>query len=273
MNPELRHPLSEKSQYHVWEVEQNLVTPELKQPVSGECQNLFRKVGQKFKPADRDSVVNPGLKQAKVYPVTKCSICEKDFLTVRSLEIHARSGHTFYNCEFCEEKFIKKFNLKYHIVKNHPVSKCSSAFHKCEYCDEKFTSKTELNNHRKNNLASKCSHRFYKCESCHEEFTSKTKFYDHIRKNHPVSKCIYKCESCDENFTSKTKLNDHIRKNLCFGRNEMEEIRTKNYKCQYCDFDCLQHIILAKHMAAVHDMQVGCGVSNSWVQNTIRLCQ
>ena len=219
----------------------------------------------------------------KVLQELNCDICEKTFLGQQALNVHMAVSHKIpqenvenikkvWTCDKCGKNFTSAKYLNDHCNQEHPsVEKINSVESSCENCDLNFVTAVELNQHlesclkveeMKNLTCEKCESSNWRsakalrkhiaevhgqivtiCDICGTCLKSKYYLEDHKKSVHEGLK-RFACSYCGKLFASKSTLSGHI------GR--MHETVARKYKCDKCDFTCLEPNKLKIHEDAVH---------------------
>ena len=214
-----------------------------------------------------------------------CDICNRSFLGHQALNVHKSVSHGIvgsdldlqkkaFTCDKCGKNFATPKCLTDHGHQEHPsTEKVSSVECKCDSCHLTFDNALDLNNHLftcskdlKNFTCPKCqltnwyaatslrkhiaeSHGmiFTVCDICGSCLKSKYYLEDHKKSVHQGLK-NFSCSYCGKVFASKSTLNGHV------GR--MHETIARKFKCDKCDFSCLEPNKLKIHEGAVHAKSV-----------------
>ena len=219
-----------------------------------------------------------------------CDICAKTFLGPQALNVHKTVSHGIHDesemkrksltCDKCGKSFSNANGLHEHVNQEHPSpDKLSSIECSCDFCGVQFQDSVDLNRHliTCGGVCSKELKHFH-CEKCPQMITDsitswhsvkalkkhiaethgqlltvcdicgcclKSKYYleDHKKIVHQGLKS-HSCDYCGKVFASRSTLNGHV------GR--MHETLARKFKCDKCDFSCLEPNKLKIHEDAVH---------------------
>ena len=209
-----------------------------------------------------------------------CHICHKSFLGPQALAVHKSVSHGVtevieetkktFTCEKCGKNFSTPKCLNDHNTQEHPSEeKINSIECKCHTCGVTFDNAISLNTHLlscakevsqfncdrcdtgpwhsaivlRKHIAESHGQVVTICDICGCALKSKYYLEDHKKSVHEKVK-NYSCTYCGKVFASKSTLNGHV------GR--MHETLARKFKCDKCDFSCLEPNKLKIHESAVH---------------------
>lgn len=177
------------------------------------------KVNKKF--GNGKSIPTARRKRDTIKYNTHCDICNKDFTSVKNLDIHQKEVHNF-PCQKCFKMFSTSQKLLNHTCNfrnNERELKCS--------CLQKFSTFEKFKLH----IGSKP----FSCCECLMKFNNITNLIRHIR-THTKQK-PYVCKDCGRAFSQSTNLKNHASVHLGISA----------VKCSDCNFSCKTHSGLLKH--------------------------
>ncbi|GFU33501.1 zinc finger protein [Nephila pilipes] len=180
----------------------------------------------------------------------KCSQCEKNFSTQKSLTKHLKSARHLltvndgkkvklekpFLCSICGATFFQQQSLFRHIEILHTPGEAL----KCEHCDYSTKCKANLKRHMEGHENIKR----YICEICGISFRALATLKEHHLFVHSERR-NFVCETCNKSFKNKSSLRRHLRIH--------SEVRP--YKC-HCNRDYKRLSHLKRHMAAAHRMTI-----------------
>lgn len=136
----------------------------------------------------------------------QCPICDKYFVSSKSLKVHSRLHSEMYKCEKCGYLSTSKLYLNQHMQKHEGVDISFT----CNICQKKFSQNSSLRRHQ--NLHSKTLGKCYKCSLCHLLFRSHSELISHTNAhNGIVTDEVFRCRICGKTFKSKKVLTVHQR--------------------------------------------------------------
>ncbi|XP_065224338.1 gastrula zinc finger protein XlCGF62.1-like [Planococcus citri] len=161
----------------------------------------------------------------KIYP---CNICQKKFVSCKSLSKHYDIHYQQFICSHCDKCFRSKSTLLTHIKKH--ILKQSFT---CDKCDKNFSSKAGLRVHERTHSSVK----LFKCDKCGFAAKHQSGIYIHMITRHKVEESIV-CELCGKSFKNKMRLNEHHKR---------KHQTPKRYACDKCDHKFKQMYQLRVH--------------------------
>uniref|UniRef100_A0A1I8MGJ5 Zinc finger protein 865 n=1 Tax=Musca domestica TaxID=7370 RepID=A0A1I8MGJ5_MUSDO len=175
-----------------------------------------------------------------------CDICQKGFLTTKTLVDHIKARHPNakkYQCDQCDKKFLLEERLMRHMATHKDLM--------CSICNKEFTSEPTLKEHM-NIHSGACP---YLCSECGKAFKFASSLRKHIERHSDVSK--HQCPQCPRSFKCRSDLNKHIKIHLGL----------KPYKCEICNSKFTRAFNLEQHKRlhgeqSLHKCEV-CGVTFS----------
>ncbi|XP_074028360.1 uncharacterized protein isoform X14 [Leptinotarsa decemlineata] len=138
--------------------------------------------------------------------ITKCPICNKEYLNAGSLRQHYSRAHKELGidisvvCDICGLRLSCKSKLKPHIM-THTGDKPFA----CALCPKKFVVKDKLNAHMRVHTGEKP----YECRYCGKKFGQDGPYRYHI-KTHTGEKS-YSCPLCGKRFITKANMRIHLK--------------------------------------------------------------
>lgn len=164
----------------------------------------------------------------------KCSVCDKVFKNVRSLNFHMKIHNiAYYKCQECGKKLKTFRGLEEH-VKTHQTKYVRPEF-KCEQCLKGFCNKSNLECHAKSeHLGMKKS---FICHTCGKPFTTKHSLEEHINTHSGLRP--HQCPECGKCFAYSAALRDH----------KFIHLETKTFICKFeeCGKEFKQKSVLRMH--------------------------
>ncbi|KAH8284085.1 hypothetical protein KR054_009597 [Drosophila jambulina] len=135
-------------------------------------------------------------------PTFKCSHCNRSYLTMRALKVHAEGKHlqAGISCDICGKVFsvakALEIHKRYH-TKDFPFA--------CDLCDRKFAQRSHLNVHQQ---VKHTGYRFI-CEfrDCQKSFTSSASLRNHEWSHTAMP---FECSDCQQSFPARNKLRVHL---------------------------------------------------------------
>lgn len=231
-------------------------------------------------------------KKRKLLPTEQlpCDVCHQSFLGKQALAVHksvshginepledSEAGKKSFTCDKCGKPFSTPKCLTDHCNQEHPsAEKIASIECRCDTCNMTFDNAQYLNEHLLT-CSSNQKLKSFTCDKCTSSTDSKEFWYSaialrkHIGESHGMVLTIcdicgcslkskyyledhkksvhegvknYACNYCGKVFASKSTLNGHV------GR--MHETFARKFKCDKCDFSCLEPNKLKIHEDAVH---------------------
>ncbi|XP_013420586.2 transcriptional repressor CTCF [Lingula anatina] len=218
----------------------------------------------------------------------KCSICERGFKTIASLQNHinTHTGVRPHKCKECDAAFTTSGELVRHVRYRHSFIKP----HKCPECDYASVELSKLKRHIRSHTGERpyqCPHctyaspdtyklkrhlrihtgeKPYECDICHARFTQSNSLKAH-RLIHSGSKPIYQCELCPTTCGRKTDLKIHVQKlhtsdkplpckkcpksfpdRYSYKLHMKTHDGEKCFKCDFCPYAALSQRFLETHM-------------------------
>ncbi|KAJ6623033.1 Zinc finger protein, partial [Pseudolycoriella hygida] len=195
----------------------------------------------------------------------KCSQCDKNLSSSRSLKRHVKTFHTsvkkrvftckecqidfedsteytkhkavhkkLYECNVCERTFRTKFLLKSHYVQ-HVKEKPFL----CEICSRPFARLATLRKHRFTHVTEKT----FICDTCGKAFSANFLLKQHIHQYHTNNTTVM-CAQCSKTFSSTALLNIHIKA-------YHDEVNP--YNCEICNLHFRHPSALLRHRKRFHD--------------------
>ncbi|CAK1588394.1 unnamed protein product [Parnassius mnemosyne] len=164
----------------------------------------------------------------------KCSVCERGFKTIASLQNHVNmhNGVKPHVCKYCNSPFTTSGELVRHIRYKHTHEKP----HKCTECDYASVELSKLRRHvrchtgerpyqcphctyaspdtfkLKRHLRTHTGEKPYKCDHCNMCFTQSNSLKAHKLIHNVAEKPVYACELCPTKCGRKTDLRIHVQK-------------------------------------------------------------
>ncbi|XP_068204539.1 uncharacterized protein [Palaemon carinicauda] len=157
-------------------------------------------------PLTRDNVVDDSS-----YSGFTCIICNEQFLTRGSLEVHM-STHVegrFHICNVCGESFSQKNYLRKHMAEHGENQKF-----RCSVCWVDFLFDSDLANHMNTHVTKAMN---YDCIDCGRKFIKKSGLVRHSAV-HSKNR-LFRCDLCQLTFVSKDSLHRHLKNHT---QNEQE---------------------------------------------------
>ena len=215
---------------------------------------VVEQIPQRFTPLQPDLASNSDLSPIQAGENRKCSMCEKRFTDIESLEKHM-GLHTYgreHNCEICGKSFSAKSFLKVHMM----VHTGERPF-VCEICNKGFSRISNLKAHHLTHTKEKP----FKCEFCDKVFTHPSNMKKHVKSQHTEGR-PYKCEFCDKSY----KLSKHLRRHVTTHDPESKNVR---YACGICDKEFSSFRNALRHKQQKHQAPVSVEVPPSGVLNLV----
>ena len=110
---------------------------------------------------------------------------------------------------------------------------------KSEIGDKSNNYKARFPNYKKGQITIK---KLHKCPYCDKQLMTLTNIKEHILQKHEKN-TPFKCEQCPQAFGIKSKLKSHI------------EIVHRRVKCDICDQEICNKLLLKRHKAKVHGIK------------------
>ncbi|XP_036385494.1 zinc finger protein 436-like [Megalops cyprinoides] len=188
-----------------------------------------------------------------------CTLCEKTFSRLGSLNIHLRShsGEKAHCCNYCGKRFSRADLLKSH-KRTHTGEKPYS----CNLCGKSYGHPGQLRIHKRVHTGE----RPYCCPHCGKRFSEHNQLKVHLRTH--TGERPYSCSVCKKTFSNAGNLRIHQRihtgeKPYCCGQcgkrfNGMGDLKThyrvhtgeRPYHCDLCEktFSQAGHLTIHKRM-------------------------
>ncbi|KAJ8286557.1 hypothetical protein GJAV_G00040550 [Gymnothorax javanicus] len=188
-----------------------------------------------------------------------CSLCEKTFARVGSLNVHMKShsGEKAHCCSYCGKRFNRADLLKAH-KRTHTGEKPYS----CNLCGKSYGHTGQLRIHKRVHTGE----RPYSCPHCAKRFSEHNQLKVHLRTH--TGERPYCCSVCGKTFSNAGNLRIHLRihtgeKPYCCGQcgkrfNGMGDLKThyrvhtgeRPYHCDLCEktFSQAGHLTIHKRM-------------------------
>ncbi|XP_032526685.2 transcriptional repressor CTCF-like isoform X1 [Danaus plexippus] len=164
----------------------------------------------------------------------KCSVCERGFKTIASLQNHVNmhNGVKPHVCKYCKSPFTTSGELVRHVRYRHTHEKP----HKCSECDYASVELSKLRRHvrchtgerpyqcphctyaspdtfkLKRHLRTHTGEKPYKCDHCNMCFTQSNSLKAHKLIHNVAEKPVFACELCPARCGRKTDLRIHVQK-------------------------------------------------------------
>ncbi|KAE8743792.1 hypothetical protein FOCC_FOCC009568 [Frankliniella occidentalis] len=165
----------------------------------------------------------------------KCSVCERGFKTLASLQNHVNThtGTKPHRCKFCDSSFTTSGELVRHVRYKHTHEKP----HRCSVCDYASVELSKMRNHMRCHTEEVGDKPVYRCELCPTTCGRKTDLRIHVQKLHTSDKPL-KCKRCGKTFPDRYTYKVH---------NKTHE-GEKCYKCDLCPYASISARHLESHM-------------------------
>ncbi|CAG0918132.1 unnamed protein product [Notodromas monacha] len=185
----------------------------------------------------------------------KCSVCERGFKTLASLQNHVNThtGTKPHKCRYCEAAFTTSGELIRHIRYRHTLEKP----HQCTECDYSSVELSKLKRHMRAHTGERPyqviyyftvqqilnldlmsgNKPLYKCELCPASCGRKTDLRIHVQKLHMADRPL-KCKRCGKTFPDRYSFKQHSK------THEGE----KCFKCDLCNYASVSQRHLESHM-------------------------
>ena len=143
-------------------------------------------------------------KSKKSYP---CNICDKKFVTQRTLTTHRKrhNNHSKFTCNECGKPFYSRQELERHLRVHFGIRPfiCSE-----EECSLSFYSQGELNRHLRYHTGEKN----FSCDLCNQRFFESGHLANHQKKH--LGERSFKCSKCPKAFFDSSKLASHVKSHM-----------------------------------------------------------
>ncbi|XP_045458607.1 transcriptional repressor CTCF-like [Melitaea cinxia] len=166
----------------------------------------------------------------------KCSICERGFKTIASLQNHVNmhNGVKPHICKYCKSPFTTSGELVRHVRYRHTHEKP----HKCTECDYASVELSKLRRH----VRCHTGERPYQCPHCTYASQDTFKLKRHLRTH--TGEKPYKCDHCNMCFTQSNSLKAH---KLIHNVSEKPV-----FACELCPAKCGRKTDLRIHVQKLH---------------------
>ncbi|XP_022832847.1 uncharacterized protein LOC111360828 isoform X2 [Spodoptera litura] len=166
----------------------------------------------------------------------KCSVCERGFKTIASLQNHVNmhNGIKPHVCKYCNSPFTTSGELVRHVRYKHTHEKP----HKCSECDYASVELSKLRRH----VRCHTGERPYQCPHCTYASPDTFKLKRHLRTH--TGEKPYKCEHCNMCFTQSNSLKAH--------RLIHNVAEKPMYSCELCPAKCGRKTDLRIHIQKLH---------------------
>ncbi|XP_026500539.1 transcriptional repressor CTCF-like isoform X2 [Vanessa tameamea] len=166
----------------------------------------------------------------------KCSICERGFKTIASLQNHVNmhNGVKPHVCKYCKSPFTTSGELVRHVRYRHTHEKP----HKCSECDYASVELSKLRRH----VRCHTGERPYQCPHCTYASQDTFKLKRHLRTH--TGEKPYKCDHCNMCFTQSNSLKAH---KLIHNVSEKPV-----FACELCPTKCGRKTDLRIHVQKLH---------------------
>ncbi|XP_067000346.2 zinc finger protein 652 [Anabrus simplex] len=186
-----------------------------------------------------------------------CEVCERTFITARSLEIHLNLKHRNKGqCDMCPLRFSSVQGLQEHCKTDHGGSGCFN----CDICSRRFMTKLSYKRHmdthggKKGAVCDMCGKTFsrtdylqkhymthngnrpFTCLQCPRKFISSSQLKVHEKTHSGVKEHI--CDMCNKAFSRGDKLKEHM----------LRHLNIKRFQCSYCKRYYAEKRDLTKHL-------------------------
>ncbi|XP_075155318.1 uncharacterized protein LOC142228707 [Haematobia irritans] len=132
-----------------------------------------------------------------------CKICERGFVTVKTLTDHIKNKHPDtekFTCDQCGKSFVLHERLLRHLNAHKDL--------RCHICEKVFTSEPTLKEHMNIHTGKNP----YLCSVCGKAFKYHSSLRKHLERHSDV--CKYNCPQCSRSFKCRTDMNKHIKTHL-----------------------------------------------------------
>ncbi|CAH0716329.1 unnamed protein product, partial [Brenthis ino] len=166
----------------------------------------------------------------------KCSVCERGFKTIASLQNHVNmhNGVKPHVCKYCKSPFTTSGELVRHVRYRHTHEKP----HKCTECDYASVELSKLRRH----VRCHTGERPYQCPHCTYASQDTFKLKRHLRTH--TGEKPYKCDHCNLCFTQSNSLKAH---KLIHNVSEKPV-----FACELCPAKCGRKTDLRIHVQKLH---------------------
>ena len=193
-----------------------------------------------------------------------CSVCSKEFVHKKYLEIHIKvehEGNEEFRCDLCPKTFVAEEYLRRHKSRLHSNSKTKN---ECDICKRTFCGSRTLTKHKKQVHYGIKEHA---CQICKKAFADPKNLRVHIKVVHHKVR-DYVCDICKKSFSVPCNLKVHV-------QNVHKEIR--DVHCDKCDSSFKSDFALRSHMKFKHSKALSykCNLceesfsSKSWLSSHI----
>ncbi|EDV94267.1 zinc finger protein 22 [Drosophila grimshawi] len=158
-----------------------------------------------------------------------CSICGKEFISLKKLGIHERfhARKREHKCPQCSKAFLNPGNLADHLRAH-----TGERPYKCPHCVKAFTQRGRLNEH----IRTHTGERPFKCHECPRSFASAGNLTVHKRIH--TGERPHKCNLCHAAYAQPGALQRHIR----------SHDGDRPFKCVICGMSFSRSSYLKRHM-------------------------
>lgn len=183
-----------------------------------------------------------------------CNVCGKLFVSENRIQIHKDRYHSEkpFTCDMCDKKFLTKRTLQKHMIIHNKCYTCpycglctssnSSLIehirvhtrekpYTCDECGNSYISQQGLNSHKKTHSSEK----LFMCDICGYSARNQSSIYIHKGSHSNIKPFI--CETCGKAFKSKIRLNEHHRRHTA----------VKRFTCDTCNMSFRQNYQLINH--------------------------
>uniref|UniRef100_A0A1I8NV32 Protein krueppel n=1 Tax=Stomoxys calcitrans TaxID=35570 RepID=A0A1I8NV32_STOCA len=132
-----------------------------------------------------------------------CDMCQRAFVTVKTLTDHIKNKHPDakkFTCEECGKSFILRERLLRHLNAHKDLT--------CHVCEKTFTSEPTLKEHMNIHTGENP----YLCSLCGRAFKYHSSLRKHVERHSGISP--HHCPECPRSFKCRTDLNKHIKNHL-----------------------------------------------------------
>lgn len=164
-----------------------------------------------------------------------CNICNKSFVTQKSLAehqlVHSDMVTKEFMCEICGKSFKRKGQLSLHQAVH------SSKPYTCRFCSRIFVNYVQLEEHLRRHTGD----RPIECDACGKRFHSRKTLKTHLDRHTGLS---HQCDICGRHFSSRAYLLVHV--------DGHTNNRQRLHKCEVCSKAFFDKNCLRKHRY-IHD--------------------